>query len=223
MDDIVHALAEFAATLTATEDFDDTAEQLISYAVKSVGADCGGITLLRARGRLETFGATSPVVTRADHAQYELGEGPCIDAATTERSVVSGSVEVDPRWPRWGPAVAELGVHSVLSAEIHGRGSRIGALNLYGSTPRAFSRQDVEIATILADQSAAVLASMSVEESLRDALHSRTVIGQAQGILMERFDIDADRSFSVLRRYSQESNVKLREVAERLVRSRSSP
>lgn len=223
MDGFAQKFAEFASALTATEDFEDTAEHLIQYAVKSLGASFGGITMLRARGRLETVGATDDKVLVADRAQYELREGPCIEAAQESRSSVSGSVGSDPRWPRWGPEVAAMGISSVLSADMHGRGARIGALNLYSLTADAFSPEDVELATILADQSAALMAALSSEEGLREALHTRMLIGQAQGILMERFDIDADRAFAVLRRFSQDSNVRLREIADQIVTTRVVP
>lgn len=220
MDGFAQKFAEFAASLTEAEDFNDTAEHLILYAVKAVGASFGGITLLRSRGHLETVGATHPKVNQADAAQYELREGPCVDAAQKSRSVLSDCVGNDSRWPRWGPEVARLGISSVLSSEMHGRGRRIGALNLYSHSEKAFDADDVELANILADQSAALMAVMSSERGLREALETRTLIGQAQGMLMERFDIDADQAFSVLRRFSQCSNHPLREIAEQIVKSR---
>lgn len=223
MTTLLHQFAEFAEALTEAEDFDDTAEQLILYGVKAVGAASGGITMLRGRGRLETVGATSPGVIEADEAQYALNEGPCIDAATESKLVVSGCLATDARWPRWGPAAAQVGLGSVLSAEMHGRAGRIGALNLYSEQETAFSDEDVELAGVLASQAAALMAVMSSEAGLRDAMETRTLIGQAQGMLMERFDLDAKQAFAVLSRFSQESNVKLRDIAAQLVRSRCIP
>lgn len=223
MNEFVHQFAQFAAALTDAEDLDDTAEQLILYAVKAVGASSGGITMLRPRGRLETIGATSPTVIEADEAQYLLGEGPCVAAATCSTPVRSDSLAKDARWPRWGPEAARLGLGSVLSAEMRGRGARIGALNLYSDHESAFTREDAELAGILAAQGAAVMAVMNSEAGLRDAMETRAIIGQAQGMLMERFDIDARRAFSVLSRFSQDSNIRLRDIAEHLVRSHSMP
>lgn len=215
--------AEFAASLTETSNFEDTAEQLVQYAVEATDATCGGITVLRARNHFETLAATDDKVRQADHAQYDIDEGPCVEASTESRSFMSGSLDDEPRWPSWGPKAAGLGFSSVLSAEIHGRGNRIGALNLYSVSRDAFTSEDVEMARLLATQSAAVLAALNNEASLREALETRTLIGQAQGMLMERFDIDADQAFSVLRRYSQDANVKLREVADQLIQSRQMP
>lgn len=98
-----------------------------------------------------------------------------------------------------------------------------GPLNLYSLRENAFSTEDIELAGILADQSAALMAALTSEEGLREALQTRTLIGQAQGILMERFELDADQAFSVLRRFSQDSNVRLRDIAELLVRSGTLP
>ncbi|KQY55649.1 hypothetical protein ASD11_14130 [Aeromicrobium sp. Root495] len=223
MNDFVETFAEFASALTDAQDFDDTADHLIRYAVDSLGASFGGITLIHTKGRLETTGATDPMVEKVDLAQYELGEGPCVDAATDLRSSVSGSVGHDGRWPRWGPAAEALGVRSVLSADMHGRDRRIGALNLYSTSEDVFMRESVEIAKVLADQSAAVMAAMRAEEGMRAALETRTVIGQAQGMLMERFGLDASQAFSVLRRFSQDNNIRLVDVAGQLVSTRAIP
>lgn len=223
MDEFAHKFADFAASLTTTRDFDDTAEHLINYAVSAVGAGFGGITLLRPRGQLETIGATDRLVEELDAAQYELRQGPCVDAATEARSSVSGSLDTDPRWPVWGPEAASRGVLSILSAEIHSHGQRIGALNVYGHGRDVFSVADVELAGVLAIQAAPLMAVLTSEAGLRQALETRTLIGQAQGMLMERFGIQSEQAFSVLRRYSQDTNTRLSDVAEQVVTSRDLP
>jgi GAF domain-containing protein len=217
MIELVTALAE-SATMS------DAVDLVVGFAVRSTGTAFGGITLIQAGGRrFETVGATHPDVLRADQLQYELREGPCIDAAVMIRSLHSESLADDPRWPRWGPAVAELGFHSIISAEVHGRGQRIGALNLYGSSCATFSPDDVEMARMFAGHGAIALANARSEETLLQALETRTLIGQAQGILMERFDLDADHAFSVLRRYSQESNRRISEIVAEIVATRQLP
>lgn len=223
MDGFAQRLADFASALTDADDFDATADQLIHFAVEAVGATYGGITVIQPHGRLKTLGGTAALVNELDHAQYELREGPCVEAATELKSLVSGSLADDPRWPRWGPEAARRGVFSVLSAEIHSRGQRIGALNMYSTESDAFHDPDVELARVLATQSAPVMAVMQTEKGLRQALETRTLIGQAQGILMERFEIDADRAFAALRRFSQNTNTPLRDVAHQLVTTRGMP
>jgi GAF domain-containing protein len=223
MDGFAQQFAEFAAALSESSDFEDTADQVVQYAVKVTGATCGGITVIRPGRRWETVGATDDKVTEADARQYELEEGPCLDASNEMRSVMSGHLAEESRWPRWGPQAAEVGLSSVLSAEIRGRGARVGALNLYSVSRDAFDSEDVELARVLASQGAVVLAVLRDEDGLREALETRTLIGQAQGLLMERFEIDAHQAFAVLRRYSQDANIKLRDVADQLIETRAVP
>jgi GAF domain-containing protein len=211
------AFGRFALELSQTTTVDQTAAQIVAFAMETLGTQFAGITMLRGRGRFETVGPSAPVVTQADALQYRLSEGPCVDVSTSAHRITSEDLAADLRWPRWGPGAVDLGFRSVLSAELHAGGRRIGALNLYGSHIRQFSDRDADTATLFAQHSAAALAHVSLQEGLRDALDTRTVIGQAQGILMERFDVKADRAFSILRRYSQHHNVKLAAVAHTLV------
>jgi len=222
-DEADEAFARLAHELSRLSTVDQTAAQIVAFGMETVGTQFAGITMIRGRGRFETVGPSAPVVTRADHRQYELREGPCVDASTTSRTVMSADLASDARWPRWGPAAVQLGFRSILSAELHAGGERIGALNLYGSRTRQFTDEDVDVAQLFASHAAAALAAVRLREGLQNALYSRTVIGQAQGILMERFDVDADRAFAVLRRYSQDENIKLTDVARRLVATTELP
>ena len=113
-------MLELVSALAETTTMHDAVEHIVSFAVRSTGTSYGGITLLQAGGRrFQTVGATDPRVERADALQYELREGPCVDAAVEVKSVHSESLEHDPRWPHWGPAAAELGFHSIISAEVY--------------------------------------------------------------------------------------------------------
>lgn len=217
-------MLELVSALAESTTMNDAVEHIVGFAVRSTGTAYGGITLIQAGGRrFETVGATHPKVERADRLQYELGEGPCVDAAVEIKSVHSESLAEDPRWPRWGPAATELGFHGIISAEVHGRGQRIGALNLYGSSRTSFSSDDVDMARLFAGHGAIALANARSEDTLLQALDTRTLIGQAQGILMERFDLDAEQSFAVLRRYSQESNRRIGEIVGEIVATRQLP
>lgn len=218
--------ANLAESLADIEGVTETVDQIISHAVYNVGAGAlfGGITLLSSRGRrFETVGATHATVIEADRLQYELHEGPCFDAATESIIVVSAFLATDTRWPLWGPRASAIGFNSVLCAELHSRGRRIGALNLYGVEEEAFSREDMALAALFARQGALALGYARGAEGLREALDTRTIIGQAQGILMERFDIDADRAFATLRRYSQHHNIKLGVFCAHLIETRALP
>ncbi|MFY0408881.1 GAF and ANTAR domain-containing protein [Solicola sp. PLA-1-18] len=209
-------LAVLARELSQGTGLSSTVEQVVEFARRTFGATEAGITLIR-DGRLETVAATSPAVRSADEAQHELGEGPCVEAATESRTVWSGDLGTDDRWPTWGPRAVELGFVSVLATEMHAGGRRVGALNLYRATSGPFDPEDASLAQDFAQHSAVALSHLLRIDHLEVALSTRTLIGQAQGILMERHGVDAERAFSILRRYSQDENVKLRDVAQRLV------
>ena len=217
-------MIRLAKALADTTTLSDTVHEVVAFAVESTGTTFGGITVIRSGGRrFTTLGATDPRVEKADHLQYELREGPCVDAAVKLQSLYSGSLRDDDRWPRWGPAAADMGFHSIVSAELHAGGQRIGALNLYGEQPRQFATEELDLAKLFAAQGAGAIKRQQNEDSLLEALDTRTMIGQAQGILMERFGLDADQAFSVLRRYSQDSNRRLRDIVAELVTTRDLP
>jgi len=217
------AFARLALELSRTTTVDQTAAQIVAFGMRTVDTQFAGITMIRGRGKFETVGPSAQVVADADRLQYTLAEGPCVDAATSSQTVLSADLATDERWPRWGPAAAELGFHSVLSAELHAGGHRIGSINLYGAVGRKFTHEDADVARLFASHAAAALAAVSLREGLQNALDTRTIIGQAQGVLMERFEIDADRAFAILRRYSQDGNRKLTDVARTVVETLQLP
>jgi GAF domain-containing protein len=212
------SLLQLLNDLAETPTTDETVEQAVAFAAQTFSTPYAGATLIRDRGRrFETVGPTHDDVRRADHLQDELDEGPCVDAAVESRTVVSNDVVSDRRWPHWGPRIAGLGLASVLSSEIHADGQRVGALNVYGGSGHEFTREDMEVAAVLAQHVSVALRFARQIEGLHAALDSRTVIGQAQGVLMERYGVDADRSFSILRRFSQDRNIRLVEIARAVV------
>jgi len=216
--------ASLAESLADIEGVTETVDQIVAFAVEAIDTAYGGITLVKSGGRAySTVGATHQSVIEADRIQYELRQGPCVDAAADSKIVVSSYLATDERWPEWGPKASALGFNSVLSAELLARGRRIGALNLYGTSEATFSPEDIALAALFARQGALALGYARSEEGLREALETRTVIGQAQGVLMERFEIDADRAFATLRRYSQHHNIKLKALCHQLVETRVLP
>src|SRR5262249_55448563 len=130
MDELDNVLAQFARQASRAQDVPQTVTQIISFARDTVGTAHAGITLNQRQGRFASVGVTDPVVEEADRMQYELREGPCVEAAEQAPVVLSPEVSRDPRWPRWGPAARDLGLLSVLSAQLRARGRRIGGLNL---------------------------------------------------------------------------------------------
>lgn len=218
--DLIELLSELAETPTTEQ----TVEQAVAFAAETFGTRHAGATIIRDKGRgFDTMGPTDPVVRHADELQDTLKEGPCVDAAVASRTVVSNRLADDERWPRWGPSIAGVGLGSILSAEIHSGDQRVGALNVYGPDGHEFTREDMELAHVLAQHVSVALRFARQIEGLTTALDSRTVIGQAQGILMERFAVDDQRAFSILRRLSQDRNIRLAEIARQVVRQTLDP
>lgn len=221
--DVPDFFSEVALELHQQRDTEKTVDLITRYAQIAARNDDAGIMLVHSRSRIETAAATSDRVIRSHDLQRELDEGPCLDALETGMSFVSNDVANEMRWPRWGKSVAELGIHSAMSVLLETRDRRYGSLNVYSSEPGAFDRDDLSTAQIFARHASVALATAQQEEGLMIAIDARKVIGQAQGILMERFDIDADRAFEVLRRYSQNHNEKLHKVAAWVVENRRLP
>ncbi len=191
-------------------------------------ADLVSVTLREPDGTFHTPVETDPVAVRLDQVQYDHGEGPCVESARPDGPAIGRSTDLanDPRWPSFGPAAAGYGYHSVLATALlpDARPSRrSGALNIYSSRPGAFDSQAVDLALLLATHASLALAHTDAVAAaeletahLRRAVEGRDVIGQAKGILMQRRGITADEAFDVLRRASQDLNVKLADVARAL-------
>jgi hypothetical protein len=195
------------------------------------GADLVSVTL-RADGRFHTPTETDPLASRLDELQYRLDEGPCVEATRIPGMGIAFSADLGAgrEYPRWGPAAAGLGAGSVLSVGLFpgGLNPRYGALNIYSRTVGGLDELDRDLALVLAAHAstalAATMASTAADlelATLRQAISSRDVIGQAKGILMERRGIGADEAFQILRKASQSLNVKLAQVAETLVERRA--
>lgn len=214
--------AEMALELHGEGDVEETLNSIIDYAGECLASDYVGIHIVRNR-KIETAASTHDVIRRADEAQTELGEGPCLQAVWDKSTMVVDDTAHDERWPRFGPVAAELGLHSILSVRMHTSDQTLGAINFYCKRRREFSEDDIALAHVFAQHASVALATAQREEGLRQAVDARHLIGQAQGILMERYGLTADKAFAVLRRYSQHHNIKLRSVAQKLVDTRELP
>jgi GAF domain-containing protein len=217
-------LADAARTMQAGSSTQETLDKIVSVATQLIsGCDMVGISVVH-RDRIDTPGASDETLRRLDELQFDLKEGPCFDALRTHETVCSSDLATDPRWPRWGPLVAEeIGVFSIVSYRLFTSGDTLGAMNLYARKPAAFDADDIFDGEALAAHVAVALAASEHVEHLQIAISNRTVIGRAEGILMERFDIPPAQAFAVLRRVSQRRNVRLNRVAEDLVRTRQTP
>jgi GAF domain-containing protein len=195
-----------------------TLQSVVERAVEVVPAcDWASVTLRRRRNRTETVAASSDVAVQVDQLQYDLGEGPCLEAAVTGQPRVSNHLATSQDWPRWGPRAADIGVHAILGIQLSTAEEVLGALNLYSGTPGAFGHEDLDVADIYATHATNALTAARMSSGLRTALHSRHMIGVAQGILMQTYELTMEQSFELLRRYSSHTNTKLADVAEYVV------
>lgn len=215
---------EFARFVHDAGTEDARLQRGVDAAVELVdGCDHAGVTMAT-RDRVWSAAVTDQVVAGGDALQYELREGPCLDTVRFQHTVVSHDLSGDRRWPVWAPQmVTRFGVKAMLSLLLFTNQDTIGALNLYADETDPWSVEAISVAHVLADQLAVAIADAREIDNRGKAMSSRTAIGQAQGILMERFGIDAEQAFTYLRRVSQDSNRKLVDVARDLVASRQLP
>lgn len=212
-------LAEAARAVAGNPEVRDALQSVVDLAVTACGCLGASVTLVRADGGVETTASSGGVVELADELQYTLDEGPCLRAAEQGGAYLIVDARNDERWPLWGPAVADLGLRSVLSIHLFTDHRVLGALNLYYESKADFADDEVEVARVVAAHASVALAKLRSERDLWRAIDSRHLIGQAQGMLMERFRLSSEKSFSVLRRYSQQHNIKLSVVAGELIRT----
>lgn len=227
MEDTARLAAYFARVsrdLMAGSEDELTFERIVHRAVEVIPAcDFVGITLRQRRGHPRTVAHTDVIAKQADDLQYELDEGPCLSALAEQEAYLLRDVASDERWPRWGPAAAQLGVGSIMSVRMADDEQTHGALNLYSRKVDAFDEDDVDLALVFASHAATAISAGRLVTGLQTALQSRHLIGVAQGIVMAQYDMGMETAFEVLRRYSSHTNVKLREVARQVVETRALP
>jgi GAF domain-containing protein len=180
----------------------------VDYASISVGVDGGEPT---------TVGATDPLALKADALQYELGCGPCVEAAAHGSAVQSFDVQRDARWPQYAVRVAELGLRGQTALSVSSGDQRLGALNLYSTSPGLLDSDQIAVANDYAAQAATGMLLSRRMQTLTAAARSHGLVNHAVGLVMERYSLDQERAFQYLVRVSQTGNVKLRHVARQLV------
>ena len=222
--DLGLSLDELAGLLTGAGGLEGTLTRIAGLAVQAVpGAQGAGLTLLE-QDRPQTVVATDAFVHEVDDVQYGVGEGPCLLAVAEGRTIASGNLGGDPRWPRFGPRAGRLGVHSALSIPLLVDGMPIGVLNVYARPRDGFGPDAAGLGEAFAGPAAVSVAnakSLAQAErlvgQLSEALRSRAEIDQAIGIVMSRTGGTSEQAFTRLRVSSQQRNVKLHQVARELV------
>ena len=214
---IARQLSELARELHADLTTEALLDRIVMAAVTEVpGAQYAGITLVTGKD-FSTHAASGELIERIDRVQYQAGEGPCLDAARHHDTVRCDDLRADGRWPRFARQAAGLGVLSVLCFQLFAGGDSFGALNLYAANPAAFGQDSESTGILLASHAALAMAAARTQAGLLTAMDSREMIGQAKGILMERYKITGIEAFGLLVASSQAVNRKLRDVAEHLV------
>jgi GAF domain-containing protein len=217
------AFARLAHELHDQTNVEKTLERIVESAAAVVGCDYAGVLVTRKGSQFDAITASDPVAEKADQLQVQCREGPGIAAVADARTTLVTDTAAEMRWPCWAAGIRDLHLGSVLAVRLWTSQSTVGALNYYAHSPRWFDPDALAVAEVLGRHASIALATAREEETLWQAIDARKLIGQAQGILMERFSLDDERAFEVLRRYSQNSNTKLNEVARILVRSRTLP
>jgi GAF domain-containing protein len=197
-------------------DLDHTLSQITAAAVEVLpGVAAASITVLHSDGTLETAAPTDNLIEVLDAAQYRLRQGPCYEAATDTIHLSSPNLAADERFPDYAAIAVAGGVRAQAAVRLFDAGKSRGALNLY--SPNVGTFEDLGILSrLFAHQAAAVISYATEIQSLREAINTRTTIGQAVGILMERYKLNDQRAFAFLTRLSQQRNIKLRKIAEQV-------
>ena len=214
--ELVHALQRHQVA-----DIDSVLGELTNTAVRCVaGAQYAGITIVTRDGSIRTPAATGRLPVLLDEIQQRHSEGPCLSAAREQQMIRIDDIRREQRWPRYCRYAADkTPIRSIVSFQLFADPQTMGALNFYAEHPGAFDDEAVEVGLVLATHTALAWNLMRRDEQFRNALASRDIIGQAKGMIMERFKIDSVQAFELLKRLSQSSNTPVAEVAEQLVES----
>jgi GAF domain-containing protein len=217
--ELLTVMHQVALSLRFPMDLEQTLQGITEGVVAATPAiDHASISLTAKDGKITTLAPTDDIAIRADELQYELGEGPCLAAVLEEPVVQVDDIRSDLRWPVYGPRAArDFGIASQLAFQFRAEPHVRGGFNLYSDQPHSISIEDRQLAMLFANLAAAALGWKRQDDSLHKALETRNGIGQAIGILMERYQLDQDRAFAFLVRTSQAGNIKLHRVAAGIV------
>lgn len=215
--DLASRLSDLARELQQEEDADAMLAGIVHAALELIphAADAS-VSLISGRRKIVSRAASSDLPRRVDALQSDTGQGPCLDASYEDRIVNVADLSTEQRWPEFSRTAFGLGARSMLSFQLFVDGDHLGALNLFGKDVGVFDAESERVGTLVAAHAAVALAGSQQISQLAQALDTRDLIGQAKGILMERFKITAQQAFLLLARGSSEMNMKLHDLAEQL-------
>ncbi len=216
------SIAEAVRTLNRPRSLDDTLQTIVEVACNSVpGFDQVGIATLHGEGKVKTRAFTGELVLHLDEVQYGLREGPCSAALQGADTMTVSSLREEQRWPRYVPQARAAGIRSQMAVKLYLDQHALGGINFYSTSSDEVTADAQALAQLFATHAAIALGHAHDRETLNQALTTRTVIGEAVGILMERHDMNEDRAFAFLVRASSHRNIKLRQIAQELVDQRN--
>jgi transcriptional regulator with GAF, ATPase, and Fis domain len=219
---LIREIADLVQTLEHRHvDLDTALEELTAGAVDAMlGARYAGITLASRDGKVTSPSSTDRYPVLLDEIQQRHQQGPCLSAPWEHHIIRIDDMTLEKRWPLYTRhALRETPIRSMIAFQLFADHNHMGALNFYAEAPRAFDEDATETGYILASHTAVAWSMVRRDEQFRSALASRDIIGQAKGMIMERFKIDALQAFELLKRLSQSSNTPLTAVARQLVES----
>lgn len=228
--DLFTVLQRFSRTLVTAYELTDVLHELTEQVVTLLGATGAGVSVADSDKRLRFATVSDERFSPVEHAQEDHQCGPCYQAYTSGEVVKVADLRGGSRWPPYEDIALETGLVAVMGVPMQYREQTIGALNVYDSSPRQWSNDDVGRATVLADLATAYVANSveldamrRVNGQLHRALESRVLIEQAKGVLAGEQSISVDEAFDRLRGHARTNNVTLRSVAERVVNDRFRP
>jgi len=223
-DELAELLSAFARSAEQADDPQSTLDAITRAAVELVpGCDEASISVVLGHQKVTSQAATGKLPQAVDALQEDLQQGPCIDAAYENATVRVADMASETRWPLFTRGALDAGAAGMLSFQLYVKGDDLGALNMFSRRAGAFTDESEHVGLMFASHAAIAYAAARKEERMVRGLLTQQVIGQAQGILMERHKITEDRAFAVLVRASQHTNIKLWDLAARLASSGELP
>jgi hypothetical protein len=211
-------LSSIARDLSEAATTHDTLVAIVQAAVALVpGCDEGSISVVLGRSQVTSEAASGDLPRRVDELQERLGQGPCLDAVYEQETVRVSHMALDERWPVFAPLAVAEGAAAMLSFQLYVADDNLGALNLFSRSDGAFDDEAEQVGLLFAAHAAVAYAAARKQSAKETQVATRQLIGQAQGILMERYKVTGDKAFRMLILASQKANTKLRAVAEQIV------
>ena len=219
-DGLAVQLSEFARAVQQQQDPHETLAEIVRAAVQLVpGCDEASISVVLGRRHITSDAPSGRLPAIVDDLQERLQEGPCLTAAYEHLTVRVPDMATEVRWPRFTAGAVAAGALGMMALQLYVEGDDLGALNLFSRRAGAFDDESEHVGLMLAAHAAVAYAAAHEKAVLSRSVETRQVIGQAQGILMERHRLTSEQAFAMLVRVSQRRNEKLRHVAESLVHS----